>query len=39
MPVETYNSIEKVKRYYAFLRQAYEIIYDKLRDTNTEMNL
>jgi hypothetical protein len=39
MPVKTYNSIRKVERYYVFLRQVYEIIYDELRDTSAEMSL
>jgi hypothetical protein len=41
VPVETYNSISKIKQYHSLLRRAYKIIYDKLRDTktNTEINL
>jgi hypothetical protein len=41
MPVETYNLVNKIKRYYGFLRQAYKIICDKLRDieTSTEVSL
>jgi hypothetical protein len=39
MPVEAYNSIGKVKRYYAFLRQVYKIIYNEFRDTSTKINL
>jgi hypothetical protein len=39
MPVKTYNSIRKVERYYVFLRQVYEIIYDELRDTNIKISL
>jgi hypothetical protein len=41
VPVEAYNSIDKVKRYYGFLRQAYKIICNKLRDieTSTKVSL
>jgi hypothetical protein len=41
MPVETYNSVGKIERYHGFLRRAYKIIYNKLRDTktSTEMSL
>jgi hypothetical protein len=39
MPVEAYNSIGKVERYYTFLRQVYEIIYNEFRDTNTKISL
>jgi hypothetical protein len=39
MPVKAYNSIGKIKQYYIFLRQVYEIICNKLRDTNAEVNL
>jgi hypothetical protein len=39
MPVEAYNSIGKVERYYALLRQVYKIIYNELRDTSTKANL
>jgi hypothetical protein len=39
IPVEAYNSIGKVERYYAPLRQAYDIIYNKFRDTNTKISL
>jgi hypothetical protein len=35
MPVETYNSIGKVERYYSLLQQVYKIIYDELRGTRT----
>jgi hypothetical protein len=35
IPVEAYNSIGKIKQYHGLLRQAYKIIYDKLRDTKT----
>jgi hypothetical protein len=37
--IETYNSIRKIKRYYAFLQQVYEIICNELRDTNTKISL
>jgi hypothetical protein len=33
MPVEAYNSIRKVERYYSPLQQVYKIIYNKLRGT------
>jgi hypothetical protein len=39
MPVEAYNSIKKVERYYAFLRQVYKIIYNKFRDTSAKTSL
>jgi hypothetical protein len=39
MPVEAYNSIEKIKQYYTLLQQVYKIIYDKLRDTSTKASL
>jgi hypothetical protein len=39
MPVEAYNSIRKVKRYYTLLQQVYKIIYDKLRDTSAKASL
>jgi hypothetical protein len=39
IPIEAYNSIRKVERYYTFLQQVYEIIYNEFRDTNTKMNL
>jgi hypothetical protein len=39
IPVKAYNSIRKVERYYTFLRQIYEIIYNEFRDTNTKINL
>ena len=32
VPVEAYNSISKVERYYQSLRRAYEIIRNKLYD-------
>jgi hypothetical protein len=39
VPVEAYNSVGKVKRYYTLLRQAYKIICNKLRDTSAEISL
>jgi hypothetical protein len=39
MPVEAYNSIGKIERYYTPLRQVYKIICDKLRDTSTKTSL
>jgi hypothetical protein len=39
MPVETYNSIGKVERYYIPLRQIYKIICDEFRDTSTKISL
>jgi hypothetical protein len=35
MPIEAYYSVNKVKRYYSPLQQAYKIISKELRDTNT----
>jgi hypothetical protein len=39
IPVETYNSIGKIERYHAFLRQVYKIIYNELRDTSAKTSL
>jgi hypothetical protein len=39
MLVETYNSIGKIKRYYAFLQRVYKIIYDELYDTSIKISL
>jgi hypothetical protein len=39
IPVETYNSIGKVERYYTLLQQVYKIIYNELYDTSIEINL
>jgi hypothetical protein len=41
VPVEAYNSIDKIEQYYGFLRRAYKIICDELYDieTSTEMSL
>jgi hypothetical protein len=38
-PVEAYNSIGKIERYYTLLRQVYKIICNKFRDTSAEMSL
>jgi hypothetical protein len=35
VPVEAYNSVGKIEQYYTPLRQAYKIIYNELRGTNT----
>jgi hypothetical protein len=39
--VEAYKSVSKIKRYHGFLQQAYKIICNELRDTetNTEISL
>jgi hypothetical protein len=39
MPVEAYNLVSKIKRYHDPLRQAYKIIYNKLRDTKTSIEV
>jgi hypothetical protein len=39
MLVEAYNSIGKIKRYYAFLQQVYKIICNEFRDTSAEASL
>jgi hypothetical protein len=39
IPVETYNSIGKIKRYYIFLQQVYKIICNELHDTSVEVSL
>jgi hypothetical protein len=39
IPVEAYNSIGKIKRYYTFLQQVYKIICDELHDTSVEVSL
>jgi hypothetical protein len=41
MPVEAYNSVDKIERYYGSLQQTYKIIYDELCNTETsaEMSL
>ena len=39
VPIEAYNSIKKVERYYAPLRRIYEIIFLKLKDASKELTL
>jgi hypothetical protein len=39
MPVETYNSIGKIERYYILLRRVYKIICNEFRDTSTKTSL
>jgi hypothetical protein len=39
MPIEAYNSIGKVERYYTFLRQVYKIIYNEFHDISIKINL
>jgi hypothetical protein len=40
IPVETYNNIDKIERYYQSLRRAYKIIRDELQNgINTEIIL
>jgi hypothetical protein len=39
IPVEAYNSIRKIKRYYIFLQQVYKIICNELYDTSIKINL
>jgi hypothetical protein len=40
VPVEAYNSIGKVERYYYFLRRVYKIIRDEIQDeVNSETAL
>jgi hypothetical protein len=39
VPVEAYNSVGKVERYYNPLRRAYKIICNKLRDTKTNAKM
>jgi len=39
VPIEVYNSIKKVKWYYAPLRRAYKIIFLKLEGTSEELIL
>jgi hypothetical protein len=39
IPVETYNSIGKIKRYYTFLQQVYKIICNELHDTSIKISL
>jgi hypothetical protein len=39
VPVKAYNSIRKVKRYYALLRRVYKIISLELEDASKELTL
>ena len=39
MPVEAYNSVGKVERYYALLRRAYRILKAKLNRTSNKIIL
>ena len=41
VPIEAYNSIRKVKKYYTPLQQVYKIIWDKFTDkqVNKEISL
>ena len=39
VPIKTYNSIKKVKRYYMLLRRVYKIISLKLKGVNKELIL
>ncbi|OCK88849.1 uncharacterized protein K441DRAFT_586837, partial [Cenococcum geophilum 1.58] len=39
VPIKAYNSIRKVKRYYALLRRVYKIISLELEDTSEELTL
>jgi hypothetical protein len=39
MLVEAYNSVGKIERYYGFLRRAYKIICNELRDTETSTKM
>ena len=39
VPIKVYNSIGKVKRYYALLRRVYKIISSKLEDASEELTL
>jgi hypothetical protein len=39
IPVETYNSIGKIERYYVFLQRVYKIIYDEFHDTSVKISL
>ena len=39
MPIEAYNSVSKVKRYYALLRHLYKILRDKLLKESKEVIL
>jgi hypothetical protein len=37
--VEAYNSVGKIKQYHGFLRRAYKIICNELRDTETSAKM
>jgi hypothetical protein len=39
MPIKTYNSIGKIKKYYTFLQQVYKIIYNEFHDISIEISL
>ena len=39
VPIEVYNSIKKVERYYALLRRVYKIISLELEDASKELTL
>jgi len=39
VPIKVYNSIKKVKRYYAPLRRVYKIISLELKDASKELTL
>jgi hypothetical protein len=39
IPVETYNFVGKIKRYYTLLQQVYKIICNEFRNTSAKMNL
>jgi len=39
VPIKVYNSIKKVKQYYALLRRVYKIIFLKLEDASKELTL
>jgi len=39
VPIEAYNSIKKVERYYAPLRRVYKIISLKLKNASKELTL
>ena len=39
VPIKAYNSVRKVKQYYALLRHIYKIISLELEDTSKELTL
>jgi len=39
VPIEVYNSIGKIERYYAPLRRVYKIIFLKLKNASKELTL